>query len=389
MLESWVEAAASTGVEPPRKKLKPNTPPSFLSLPDEIILHCLARISSSYYPKLSLVSKTFRSLIISTELSYARFHHKTGEPHFSICLQLPDCPRPSWFTLWVQPDQIEKKKKKNKKKKKKVRLVQVPSSSYAPREPGFIRSVGSDCYAFRQTYPPSQVMLVGNSEKFLWDNAPRMTVARVNPSACVLDGKIYVLGGCDKEAAAAKGSWGEVFDTKTRTWEPLPDPGDQLRFSLVIRKTEIIGGKLYVTSNEKEWDSVYDPVTRKWDAIGKLLECYSECKVGNLFYSCGRESCMWYDKECDYWKYVKGLSSLDRTCRRGLIQTVQYCGKLLILWDKLANRRSNCEEKIICCALVALEKRQDGHVWGKVEWSNEALTVSSSYLFLRSCIVRK
>ncbi|KAJ4883491.1 F-box/kelch-repeat protein [Raphanus sativus] len=340
MLESWVEAAASTGVEPPRKKLKPNTPPSFLSLPDEIILHCLARISSSYYPKLSLVSKTFRSLIISTELSYAR-------------------------------------------------LVQVPSSSYAPREPGFIRSVGSDCYAFRQTYPPSQVMLVGNSEKFLWDNAPRMTVARVNPSACVLDGKIYVLGGCDKEAAAAKGSWGEVFDTKTRTWEPLPDPGDQLRFSLVIRKTEIIGGKLYVTSNEKEWDSVYDPVTRKWDAIGKLLECYSECKVGNLFYSCGRESCMWYDKECDYWKYVKGLSSLDRTCRRGLIQTVQYCGKLLILWDKLANRRSNCEEKIICCALVALEKRQDGHVWGKVEWSNEALTVSSSYLFLRSCIVRK
>ena len=108
MLQSSVQAAASAGVEPPWKKLKPNpSPPSFLSLPDVISLHCLARISKSYYPKLSLVSKTFRSLILSTELGYARFLHKTQEPFFSICLQLPDRPRPSWFILWVQP---EKKK---------------------------------------------------------------------------------------------------------------------------------------------------------------------------------------------------------------------------------------------------------------------------------------
>ncbi|KAJ4893586.1 F-box/kelch-repeat protein [Raphanus sativus] len=265
--------------------------------------------------------------------------------------------------------------------------VPVPSSSYAPQEPWFVRRVGSDTYAFRQSYPSSQVMLVRNIEQFLWSKAPSMTVARVNPSACVFRGKIYVLGGCDKEAAA-KGSWGEVFDTKTRTWESLPDPGDQLRFSLVIRKTEIIGGKLCVRSNDKERDSVYDPETRKGYATGKLIEGDSRCTVGDLFYSCRRESCMWYDKECGDWKQVKGLLSLARTCRRGLIQTVQYCGKLLILWDKLANRRSNCEEKVICCALVALEKRQDGQVWGKVEWSNEVLTVPSSYIFLRSCVVR-
>ncbi|CAN7036867.1 unnamed protein product [Brassica oleracea var. botrytis] len=257
MLQSSVQAAAPAGVEPPWKKWKPNpSPPSFLSLPDVIILHCLARISKSYYPKLSLVSKTFRSLILSTELVHARFHHKTQEPFFSICLQLPDRPRPSWFTLWVQPDQVEKKK---------ATFVQVPSSSYAPRVPLLIRAVGSDVYAFRQGYPPSQVMLVRNRENILWSNAPNMTVARVNPAACVLDGKIYVLGGCCE--AAAKSCWGEVFDTKTRTWETLPDPGGELRFSSVIKKLEIIGGKVYVTSNEGEEDSVYDPKTRKWEAI--------------------------------------------------------------------------------------------------------------------------
>ncbi|CAG7911998.1 unnamed protein product [Brassica rapa] len=376
MLQSSVQAAASAGVEPPWKKLKPNpSPPSFLSLPDVIILHCLARISKSYHPKLSLVSKTFRSLILSTELGYARFLHKTQEPFFSICLQLPDRPRPSWFTLWVQPE------------KKKATFVQVPSSSYARQVPLLVLAVGSDVYALRQGYPPSQAMFVRNRENILWSNAPNMNVARVNPAACVLDGKIYVLGGCCE--AAAKSCWGEVFDTKTRTWETLPDPGDELRFSSMIKKLEIIRGKVYVTSNEGEGDSVYDPKTRTWKAIGKRLEGDSRCWVGSLHYSCRRESCMWYDKECKEWKHVKGLSSFNKSCRRGgLIETVQFCPKLLILWDKFAPLRGDCEEKTICCALVAFEKRKNGHVWGKVEWSSPVLTVPSSYLFLRSGGIR-
>ncbi|KAL0888619.1 hypothetical protein Bca101_012602 [Brassica carinata] len=382
MPPSSVQAAASAGVEePPRKKWKPNPSPprSFLSLPDVIILNCLARISMSYYPKLSLVSKTFRSLISSIELNHARFHHKTQEESFSVCLQLPD--RPSWFTLWIQPE------------KKKATLVQVvPSSSYAPREPLLVRKVGSDIYALRQRYPPSRAMLVRNSESVLWRNAPDMTVPRVNPVACVLDGKIYVLGGCEAKAGE---SWGEVFDTKTRTWEPLPDPGDDLRFSLVMRKLEVIGGKLCVTSNEEEDDSVYDPKTREWDSLGKLLEGDSKCTVGTISYSCRRECCMWYDAECGDWKRVRGLSSFNKSCPRrgGLIETVRYCGKLLILWDKFAPqqqqlRGGDCEEKSICCALVAFEKRKNGQVWGKVEWSSVVLTVPSSYAFLRSSVVR-
>ncbi|XP_056847710.1 F-box/kelch-repeat protein At4g39753-like isoform X2 [Raphanus sativus] len=348
MLHSSVQAAASAVVEPPWKKRKPNpSPPSFLSLPDVIILNCLARVSKSYYPILSLVSKTFRSLILSIELNHARFHHKTQESLFSICIQLPDRPLPLWFTLWIQPDHIEKKKAK---------LVQVPSS-YAPQEPLLVCTVGSDIYAFSQRYPPSLFMLVRNKESAIWRNdAPKMTVARVNPAACVLHGKIYVMGGCKENESPE--SWGEVFDTKTRTWEPLPDPGAELRFSSVIRKIQITQGKLYVRSNEEK-DSVYDPETRKWDATAKAPVDAVRCMV-------------------------KGLSSLNKNYR-SMIEAVEYCGKLLIIWYKFVQPRRR--EKTICCALVALEKRQNGQVWGKVEWSNGVLTVPSSYFFLRSSVI--
>ncbi|CAN6986109.1 unnamed protein product [Brassica oleracea var. botrytis] len=381
MLYSWVQAVASAAtsliVEPPWKKRKPNPPPplSFLSLPDVIILNCLARVSRSYYPKLSLVSKTFRSLILSIDLNHARFHHQTQEDIFYICLQLPDRPLPTWFTLWIKPDEEEVKKRSI--------FVQVPSS-YDSREPLSYCTVGSDLYALRQSYPPSPSMFVRNKKSVVWRNAPNMTVPRAYPVACKLDGKIYVMGGCNDDKSK-KSCWGEVFDTNTQTWETLPNPKAELRFSSMIRETQIIEGKIYVRSID-EIDSVYDPKTRKWDATEKALvdDSRSMVMVGDLYYSCRAKSCKWYDTKCDKWKLVKGLSSLNKSyCRRGLIETVEYCGKLLIIWDKFAQPRRYCHEKTICCALVAFEKRQNGQVWGKVEWSNAGLTVSSSYVYMR------
>ncbi|CAH8369303.1 unnamed protein product [Eruca vesicaria subsp. sativa] len=392
MLYSWIQAAASAAtnliLEPPWKKRKPNPPQpplSFLSLPDVIILHCLARVSKSYYPKLSLVSKTFHSLILSIELEHARFHHKTQEVSFHICLQLPDpdrpIPIPTWFTLWIKPDDDDEEEEEEEKKRSI--FVQVPSS-YESQEPLFGCTVGSDVYALSQSYPPSPSMLVRDKKSIVWRDVPDMIVPRAYPLACELDGKIYVMGGWNANKTENLSCWGEVFDINTQTWEPLPNPKAELRFSTMIRDIDIFEGKIYVTSNDEN-DSVYDPKKRKWDVAEKEVEGDSRCKVGDLYYSCRRKSCMWYDTECDEWKPVKGLSSLNKSCRRGLIETVDYGGKLLIMWDKFALPRRN-QEKKICCALVALEKRKDGQVWGTVEWSNVVLTVPSSYVYLR-CLV--
>ena len=93
----------SLQVEPPEKKRsrkkKPTThaspPPSFSLLPDEIAVNCLARIPRAYYPRLSIISKSFRSLLSSEQCL------------FDETLQCPQ-----WSTLWINPNPTLKKKKK-------------------------------------------------------------------------------------------------------------------------------------------------------------------------------------------------------------------------------------------------------------------------------------
>ncbi|CAH8279058.1 unnamed protein product [Arabidopsis lyrata] len=184
----------NTEIEPPWKRKKTNLPspplPSFLSLPDVIVLNCLAQHTyrnHSYYWKLSLVSKTFHDLLSYLLSSVTQVSSTPSERFFNVCLQLPNSPLPSWFTLWIKSDQIDTEKKKST-------LVKIPSS-YASliRIPLFFRTVGSEIYALQQYYPPSSVMLVKTKGTWPWRKTPNMTVARANAVAYFLDGKIYAI----------------------------------------------------------------------------------------------------------------------------------------------------------------------------------------------------
>ncbi|CAH8272506.1 unnamed protein product [Arabidopsis lyrata] len=350
---------------------------TFLSLPDEIILNCLARISRSHYPKLSLVSKTFRSLLMSHKLNVERFHLKTTETFFHVCLKLPDRPSPSMFTLWIKPGQILMNQLEKKERSTgDTRLVQIPSSYYN-KVPLYVITVGSELYGLSQRNDPSSNMLVRNKEFLFCRNSPNMIVARAKARAVVFYGKIYVMGGC---AANESANWGEVFDPKTQIWEALPDPGPELRFSS-IRGIEVIEGKLYIRSNEEK-DSVYDPKEGKWDVAKKS---HLQCMIGNVWCYCDKQSCWWYDKNSKEWRVVKGLVILNRNLGCEMIEIANYGGKLLILWDKIGPS----QEKDIWCAVIALEKR-DGidEVWGKIEWASIVLTVPCSYVFLYSLLNR-
>ncbi|CAA7060112.1 unnamed protein product [Microthlaspi erraticum] len=59
-----------TSMSPPSTATTNNkessSPVSMAHLPVDLLLNCLARVSRSYYPTLSLVSKRFRSLLAST-----------------------------------------------------------------------------------------------------------------------------------------------------------------------------------------------------------------------------------------------------------------------------------------------------------------------------------
>ncbi|CDY09306.1 BnaC03g63360D [Brassica napus] len=92
-------------VEPPEKKSKrkkktspsPSTSPSFSLLPDEIIVSCLALISRAYYPRLSIISKSFWSLLSSKQLYTARSHIGSTEQCLYVCLSDERYQSRQWF----------------------------------------------------------------------------------------------------------------------------------------------------------------------------------------------------------------------------------------------------------------------------------------------------
>ncbi|KAJ4916789.1 putative F-box/kelch-repeat protein [Raphanus sativus] len=135
---------------PPESKITKN-PPSLSSLPNEIIVSCLALLPRSYYPQLSpLVSRTFYSVILSAEILIERRNNKTQENFLHVCLQLPRRSLPAWFTLWIKPNQPLINELEEEVNKSTVMLVPIPCS-YSPSVPtSYIGTVGSKYYELIQ-----------------------------------------------------------------------------------------------------------------------------------------------------------------------------------------------------------------------------------------------
>ncbi|CAN7102240.1 unnamed protein product [Brassica rapa subsp. narinosa] len=364
------------------------TSPSFSSLPDEIVVTCLAHISKSHYPKLSLVSKRFNSLIFSNELHVARSRSKTRENVLHVFLQLPGHRLPSWYSMWIKPGQTltNELKEENSNSTGNAMLVPIPSS-YSPSAPTlYLGTFSSKQYRLRHcnNSPISSLLWVrnkgvltpwGKSKYSPWLKAPRMKVDRENAIARALDGKIYVMGGCNADESA---SWGEVFDTNTQTWESLPDPGPELRFSL-IKSMNVTKRRVYAESSGK-YDHYYNSKEGRWGVSSKARKFGRKCEIGHVWYFCRKRGFFWYDTKLKSWRMVKGLEVLSKYCSVGVIAIANYGGKLLILWDKF----DQCQNKEIWCSVIALERRSGDHeVWGTVEWASVVLTVPSSYVFLR------
>ncbi|CAA7055255.1 unnamed protein product [Microthlaspi erraticum] len=189
------------------------------SLPDDLLISCLARISSLHYPALSLVSKSFQSHLASPELYKTRSLLGRAESCLYICLKIRPYPTP--FTLCPKPNRAltndnTSEKEKNKSSGNILIPVSFPNTAHAHWK-GVV-AVGSSIYAIGggNYDSPSSSVWVLDCRCHLWRKAPSMLVGRFCPTADVVDGKIYVAGGCEGLNSL---NWMEVFDPKTQTWE--------------------------------------------------------------------------------------------------------------------------------------------------------------------------
>ncbi|CAA7033573.1 unnamed protein product [Microthlaspi erraticum] len=307
-----------------------------MMLPDDLLLNCIARVSRSYYPILSLVCKRFRSLFVSTELYQTRTLLGCTETCLYVCLKLPTYySRQHWFTLYLRP---------NSYSSRKFLLPITCPNSPCTYQSDFAR-VGSKVYSIGgrviSSGEASSSVMVMDCRTHTWSDAPSMLVARATPSACVLDGKIYVTGDCKNLDAT---NWMEVFDTKTQTWEFVSSSSTPESVRRGFRHQTLgYNGNVYVKFSE-ERENIY----------------YEE---QNVLYSCTCGRISWYDSQVKLWKPLEGDLRKLYAFTRDVTQVADYGGKLAVLWHHVA------EKKAVLYAVIALEKRQGGTIWGRIERS--------------------
>ncbi|KAH0881296.1 hypothetical protein HID58_068690 [Brassica napus] len=299
------------------------------SLAYDLLVMIVARVPRSYYRTLSLVSKSFRSMVVSPELY-------------------------KWYTL--------SKKSSGGGGYVLARVLMLDDDS--PRMMGL-------CY--------SDLVAVG-SDIYNIGSPPRMPVELTELSARFLDRKIYVLG---RRFHQDDGSWKssfEVFNTNTQTWD-LPSCGgfDSARINYLI------DGKLHVVTL---FDGLFafDSKQCRWDLVEQypstgIMCSGSFCEVDNVLYSVSEDGALtWYDSDKTSWRDLNGLVALPKLPSPldgygSYVKLTGYGGgKMMVFWNCNFGIHRPFQRDTIYCAEIALERR-NGDCWGKLEWFDTMLLV--------------
>ncbi|KAL0731190.1 hypothetical protein Bca4012_027284 [Brassica carinata] len=339
-----------------------------------------------------------------------------------LCLRIPQDPNPSWFTLSL--------------KALDWRLVPVRSYFYQPLDASSMVAHGCGIYVMggRIGRRASSSVMILDCRSNTWTTLPSMGVARYSAAAGVVDGKIYILGGCDDRSVVtgALGGgqvfflvgqrwqltglyrlldfssgvsfkyiecnrWGEVFDPKKQIWDalPMPPPHSSLpsMYESIVIKDEEEKEKLVAMNGARTFVS-YIPSESKWKKGGRILWC---------------EAHEWERPETTdvmEWREVMGLESLRETLAASKL--VNYGGRLGDLWEsnkpimlaagfeiteldeefpghKLSNSGNNmlifwdvlAPNKLeIWCAEVSLDRHKETcEIRGNIVWSEAIMTL--------------
>ncbi|XP_013608204.1 PREDICTED: F-box/kelch-repeat protein SKIP6-like [Brassica oleracea var. oleracea] len=348
---------------------------------DDLVLNCLARVWRSDHAALSLVSKSYRSLVASPDLYKIRSLIGRTETYVYVCLRIL----------------------RRRKTLDASDLIPIPSLSSQPVEASSVVVLDSGIYVIGGLIDgekrTSDVWSL-DCWTHVWHPVPSMGAARAYGAAGVVDGKIYVFGGCD-----VHDDCGEVFDPNTQTWDNLPPMPKRKGGNKHIHDSMVRVHKVYAV-DETERTFYYSPREGKWGTgnrgqlVGKprdwcmidnLLFCLS--RNGTLFW-CepdeldlhGTEMVMNTEEILDRWeqkRIMHGMATLKMS-KYGLIDKFEglhpgarMCssgGNIVLFWD-----RPKLGHLHIWSAEISLERLQVGEIWGNIEWSNIVMPADESF----------
>uniref|UniRef100_A0A1J3CXV6 F-box/kelch-repeat protein SKIP6 n=1 Tax=Noccaea caerulescens TaxID=107243 RepID=A0A1J3CXV6_NOCCA len=334
-----------------------------LSLPDDVALTYLARVSRVDLAALAVASKAHRSLVVSPELWNLR--NKIGiEPSLYVCLQIFPEPTPRWFVQHpvqrrlkpIYPDGYVSADSS-------ASYVAVAWGLYIIG--GLVNGKRTRAVFFLDCYYNHQ-----------WYRCPSMKMPRASASANFIDGKIYVFGGCGDDVADSS-NWAEVFDLETESWDFMfvftPKMPFNIKQSVVERKET----NVYYGVDEDGETFSFTPSERplfvssgKTDSKPGFRDDW--CIIGNVIYCRGdRGKILWCLEDTLDWEEVKGLEELQQSLVKVEYDITKLCRNyrnLAIFWN--AQPQGPDQSLELWSAEISVEYRPGvGEIWGKVEWS--------------------
>ncbi|XP_010441088.1 PREDICTED: F-box/kelch-repeat protein At5g48990-like [Camelina sativa] len=362
----------TTKTKEPSPKSNPNP-----SLPHDLIVSILARVSRSYYPNLSLVSKSFRSILASPEIYKTRTLLGCTETFLYVCLRFPHEANPRWFTLYPKkPNQTLIKKKKKKKKENPSLHLLAPTRilNSPPVKWSSLIAVGSYLYAISADIHDSPSVWYLDCRTHTCREAPRMRIAHTGTA---YDGNVYLPGMYEKQDSL------NCVEVYNQSWNPVPLNKRRLEF-------KNMDGIIYIHRKlDSPWlGMAFKPKDSTCESVGlhMLVDRVSFCTIDDVDYTYVRgEYLRWRARRTQEEEVgarrLEGLEGLPQFANSASVKLADYGDKLVVLWDK-SLQRFGFKKKMIWCAEISLEKRNDEDIWGKVEWSDALLTVPKSYKFV-------
>ncbi|CAH8384330.1 unnamed protein product [Eruca vesicaria subsp. sativa] len=359
----------SNAVNPP-----PPPSPSLSSLPDEIVLRCLALVPRSYYLNISWVSKHLRALVRSPELNVMRstFNKKKS---LYVCFQEEEDDEDTfhWFTLCPTECQL------------------VPNPTPFPCHPCLTVEVGSKIFFIGGYSKPTTDLWILDTRSGTMTQGTSMSEPRVvrRAAAGVIDGKIYVIGGGEFYEEVHV----EVFDPKSETWEV---PGVE-NVPDIPRYGASVEGKVYMVDYEKT--HVYNPREnegrRLIQMVSKRLkeggreEMLRErvagvCAVEDVLFALfDKSGLMWFDTKRNVWRRLVGREGKEMFIFHADVMA-EYDGKLVVLY--MWGESRDTFTKSVRCKLVSLHKAGD-RICGTIDWSGVVASVPDWFDFLHCLAV--
>ncbi|CAD5319173.1 unnamed protein product [Arabidopsis thaliana] len=323
--KKFKKQSSSKSVKPPLEDNDPSLP-SFTSLPDEIVLDCLQRVPRSYYLNLCRVSKTLRSLVRSPELSRLQTLLPKNSVYVSFSQNIINVPPDTiyrWFTL-------KKKTMKTAMKTFRYKLVKIPIPFPSHHSMYNSSAVGSEIYFVGGSFEPMSELWILDTRTGMFRQGPSMKVARTDEASVgVINGKIYVIGGCEDKIQV------EVYDPKSRSWKTTKDPEEKTQRGLMTRLSAVsLDWKVYTV--EVGRIGVYDPREGKRKETltipSDIVWCM--CVVNDVLYACYfQQGLMGFDVKRKVWVKVVGLKTLN--VKFDVSVMAEYDGKLAILWSEI------------------------------------------------------